>query len=1446
MTDQNQDISVAEPVTKRVKFFHKYPSDWQGSQDVSKEATPSPEEQEAQSVQETSEHETEALQDPEPLSNQHAETVIAVNTTQETISQINRNLNQQYSEFRKQIESVVGPITDERFHEARDRSNGDLNIAINIIFDEPAATKKTSQKQKALDTVSKSQSIIVESNSTQSRLAFSQPSSNSNSNNATPTETAAPETRSMSESQSGSENTWKRKYIGSLQAEIMVTRSGRNLISYQDPLYIIGGMSYTNNPAKAPAFNTNKDPNSINHISAYKTDSFVRVCNKNNVEIGRFFGPMAKIVGVLLDTGTCQFEATCIFANETLKIGDQFYIQLDCYLLKSGFDAYDKKVLGKDSGDSVVQKYHLSLLPRSKQKAYASESDSDDVSSRSSFFNNMKESKEELMLKLKQKSLVGLFQKLGLKQVLHANSNNKSAAFPSALSETQGDNLLDQISKAAEISSTQAQDAKEDDEDENAIETETGFANGSNSDFKEIELDQLDKVYRRCGEESQDFELSEIEPPKSFNLNLRAYQKRGLNWMLRRESEDISMTKSIDSNGNEETLDEPMHPLWQEYEFPLDPNDKSQTEENGRQTFYANLYSGDLSLIFPRQKKAVKGGILADEMGLGKTISIMALVHSNKYNVPPPLSDPNAHIPENSPQSTSDFAKYTTLIVAPMSLLSQWESEAYKASKPGTMRVLVYYGATAHSVNLRKLLCGPDAKSTAPHIVITSYGTIASEHSTLVQFKNKQHLQRLATTRQQQSLFENGDQQANTQGRKLILGTEEMEWEDHLDLGLFGVFGINFYRIVLDEGHMIKNRATRSAKSCYALRGERRWVLTGTPIVNRLEDLFSLIKFLKAEPWDNFSFWKTFITVPFVNKKFDRALGVIQKVVEPILLRRTKDMKEKVLIPNEEDESNANQGDGLKDSADDSTNNTKNGTIIERPLVELPSKEVIISRINLSTEEREIYNLMFAKAKGTYENSVSSGSVMKKYTTILAQILRLRQACCHPALVTRALMATRKLAEGTIINSSKKRSKDSSSTTLNEFVDDGFDNDTVAALVAKFNNADNSKDWNGAEIDIDTSNQEKFGVEMLHKIEHEEAIECPICACESIPLDQRAVPTCWHVFCLPCLLELFEYNNNKTNSDDEVGFAKCPVCTASISKDKIYLIRRNEVDEESDYEDEDDNQERIKSSNNHSSSVRIKLKHYNPFTQSSKIQFLVDKLKETRSYNRKLMKWKKQQGKLYNNDDNQEKINEDELFTKKPIKTVVFSQFTQFLDIIQQELKSEGFRYVRFDGTLSQQERAKVLAQFTGEYYNNNNNNSNIQPYEQRGRNSRKNQRAKKSIDILLISLKSGGVGLNLVCAQQVFMMDPWWSFAVEAQAIDRIHRMGQSEQVKVYRLIVSDSVEEKMLKIQEQKKLLALSSLENTSGYNNSNNNTGDGSNKNKLGGGESEKAREFRMVFE
>jgi SNF2 family DNA or RNA helicase len=125
-------------------------------------------------------------------------------------------------------------------------------------------------------------------------------------------------------------------------------------------------------------------------------------------------------------------------------------------------------------------------------------------------------------------------------------------------------------------------------------------------------------------------------------------------------------------------------------------------------------------------------------------------------------------------------------------------------------------------------------------------------------------------------------------------------------------------------------------------------------------------------------------------------------------------------------------------------------------------------------------------------------------------------------------------------------------------------------------------------------------------------------------------------------------------------------------------------------------------------------------------------------------------------------------------KALVFSQFTSLLAIVRARLAEEGVVYEYLDGkTVDRQAR--------------------VERFEQDA-----------ECRLFLISLKAGGVGLNLTAADYVFILDPWWNPAVEAQAVDRTHRIGQTRQIFAYRLIARDTVEEKVLQLQETKRNLA------------------------------------------
>ena len=125
-------------------------------------------------------------------------------------------------------------------------------------------------------------------------------------------------------------------------------------------------------------------------------------------------------------------------------------------------------------------------------------------------------------------------------------------------------------------------------------------------------------------------------------------------------------------------------------------------------------------------------------------------------------------------------------------------------------------------------------------------------------------------------------------------------------------------------------------------------------------------------------------------------------------------------------------------------------------------------------------------------------------------------------------------------------------------------------------------------------------------------------------------------------------------------------------------------------------------------------------------------------------------------------------------KALVFSQFTSLLSIVRKRLDKKGIRYEYLDGRT--RNRQKKVENFQGD----------------------------SDIPVFLISLKAGGTGLNLTAADYVFLLDPWWNPAVEAQAIDRAHRIGQTRRVFAYRLIARNTVEEKIIDMQKKKRKLA------------------------------------------
>lgn len=321
-------------------------------------------------------------------------------------------------------------------------------------------------------------------------------------------------------------------------------------------------------------------------------------------------------------------------------------------------------------------------------------------------------------------------------------------------------------------------------------------------------------------------------------------------------------------------------------------------------------------------KAVVRGGILADEMGMGKTLEMLSLVVSNPLN-----------LEDISQRSGSYIPSKTTLIVCPLSVLHQWYSEIKRHTQKDSMSVYIYHGANRRG-DLNYL--------TQFDIVLTTYATLATE-------------------------FPSQGKQAK--GKKADL-------EQPIPHEKKGpILQVPWYRVILDEAQTIKDRTTRTARAAFCLQAERHWCVTGTPIQNKLDDLFSLLHFLRVRPYGEHNWWNQIIMKPIRNRD-ERGFTRLQTILQTIMLRRTKDQ----LINNQ-------------------------------PIVALPPRNVAMHVCEFTEQEREFYKQLWDSSKSKFDELFSNGTVLNNYAHILEILLRLRQACDHPQLVVESRLKTKRRLE---------------------------------------------------------------------------------------------------------------------------------------------------------------------------------------------------------------------------------------------------------------------------------------------------------------------------------------------------------------------------------------------------------------------------------------------------
>ncbi|KAH8754089.1 SNF2 family N-terminal domain-containing protein [Diaporthe sp. PMI_573] len=750
--------------------------------------------------------------------------------------------------------------------------------------------------------------------------------------------------------------------------------------------------------------------------------------------------------------------------------------------------------------------------------------------------------------------------------------------------------------------------------------------------------------------------------------------------------------------------------------------DRIGTPEQLRYALYAHQQLA-LQWMMDSEKGKNQGGILADDMGLGKTISALALMVS---------------------RPSPDNRNKTNLIVGPVALLKQWEVEIKKKLKPNhRLSVLLLHNKSMTYEDIRSY-----------DVVLTSYGKVGAEQK---RFE--------AWIAQHPGARPDRDAQLARICPLLHPNSK-------------------FYRVILDEAQCIKNDKTLQARGSCSLRGIHRWCLTGTPMMNGIHELFSLIKFLKIKPYhEQKEFNKTFGSLtPRTSRGRSagentktKAMDALRVLLKAIMLRRMK-----------------------------------SSTLDGKPLVTLPPKTEEVAHVEFSEDERQFYTDLESKTRITFNKYLRAGTVGKNYSNILVLLLRLRQACCHPHL---------NLDVEYVGNSEvTERDMDALAKTLAP--------DVIARL----------------------------------KAQNEEGFKCPICF--DAVIDPTIVLPCGHNTCTECFTTLAERAVDNSIREGVEGSAfKCPECRGAVNPKKVinltsfkavHMLETTAVneddietasegssteddssesdsgsdddpddadevdgngnlkgfivvndDEEEPAEDNDDGDDlSISQSANNASKTPIRAKKSKRKSKGKskakgkakskgkgkakgkakekKEEIKPHMLKSLRTEARKnKSEYKRYMKYLRKNWMPSAKVSECckilESVRESGDKTIVFSQFTFLLDLLEIPIKFDlGLGYCRYDGGMSRAHRDAAAQDFQDP-----------------------NSRTK----VLLISLKAGNAGLNLTAANHVIVMDPFWNPYIEMQAVDRAYRIGQQKPVKVHRLLVEGTVEDRIADLQEQKR---------------------------------------------
>mmetsp|Transcript_9849 Transcript_9849/g.24246 ORF Transcript_9849/g.24246 Transcript_9849/m.24246 type:complete len:1443 (-) Transcript_9849:103-4431(-) len=564
-------------------------------------------------------------------------------------------------------------------------------------------------------------------------------------------------------------------------------------------------------------------------------------------------------------------------------------------------------------------------------------------------------------------------------------------------------------------------------------------------------------------------------------------------------------------------------------------------------------------------------------------------------------------------------------------------------------------------------------------------------------------------------------------------------WDDEgISLGESPLHLVFWGRIILDEAHKIKARNNSTAKSVYALHSLSKWCVTGTPLQNRVGELYSLVRFLKMDKYSQYFCRKAGCNCVSYKWNFGPMQRSCTDCHHPPMSHYSY-FNKKVINPIKR---YGYTGDGRKAMITLKTEVLDKimlrRTKLERAKdVKLPPLHINVVKLKLDEQERDFYDCIYQQSRSKFDTYVDKGTLLHNYAHIFDLLSRLRQAVDHPYLVIHG-------ARGT---SGKMRSRAALKQLKKEAEEE---EEELQAIPTRSRGLADvcgicHEDIKPKDI-VGSACRHTFHRKCVHKYTQEKLagdgfLTCPVCydaltitidfrklkmrggeseekvciLCMDRPMDALLLE-CGHMYtCMQCAKKL---------KGGQGGKKACPICRAPIKK--IVKSARGGKDV---------------SIGRQNLMNRVKVEEY---ASSSKVEALLKHIGEIRKAN------------VEN-------------------KAIIFSQYTGMLDIVEWRLNKMGLKTVKLAGSLSVRQRMSVLAAFKED----------------------------PSVGAILMSLKAGGEGLNLQEATHVFLLDPWWNPAVEQQAIQRAHRIGQTKEVQAIRFITEDTIEDRMLELQQKKELV-------------------------------------------